>query len=98
MRGKNILAGLYFIVMFVLLGLTVGGVLGSTIFASESDMGWDQLANFLGGVMVGGVASLAVAAFTVSRIDARRRLVYGSAFLVAVVLIVAALRITAAAG
>ena len=92
-NAKRILTGLYYVVMAFLLGITVGALAASTVFASKSDMGWDQLANFLGGVMVGGVAGLVVSVLTLMRLDDRRRMIYGSAFFVVSVLIIGAARI-----
>lgn len=92
-NAKRLLTGLYYVVMAFLLGITVGALAASTIFASESDMGWDQLANFLGGVMVGGVGGLVVSALTLTKLDDRRRMIYGSAFFVVSVLIIGAARI-----
>ena len=86
---------MYYIVTSLLLGFMLGGFLGTKLFAKESDMGWDQLANFMGGVMVGVVAAAAVTAFTVRNVAPKKRMILGSAFLAGAAILVVVLRLLA---
>ncbi len=88
----RILSALYFVVASTLLGLLVGGFFGK-VFGTKSAMGWDQLADFLGGVMLGGVVALVVSAVFVGRLRPRRRMIIGSVFLLLLVAVVVALRV-----
>ena len=88
----RLMTGLYFVVTTTLLGLLVGGFFGK-VFGSKSAMGWDQLADFLGGVMLGGVIALAVSSVVVGRLQPRRRMIVGTAFLLMIVAVIVALRV-----
>lgn len=45
----------------VFAGAVIGGLSGGNLFSSPADMGWDRLANMVGGMMVGGLVGLGVA-------------------------------------
>lgn len=50
-----------------ILGAAAGGIVAPRI--GSSGMGWDQIADALGGVMVGGVFGLAIALLVIRRIS-----------------------------
>lgn len=68
------LAGGCFVVSLPMLGL-VAGVLVATRVLTTSAMGWDQLADALGGGIVGALLGLVTGALLVRRLGTRRRLV-----------------------
>ncbi len=61
--GWSVVAGVFLVLSSGTFGLLAGGFLGTRAFITESGMGWDRLADALGGVMVGGALGLALGAF-----------------------------------
>ena len=72
----------------------VVGVAVATRLLSTSGMGWDQLADALGGGLAGGVLGLVAGALSVRRASRRLRLILALAFLVAAALCLVLLRTT----
>lgn len=85
-------SGLYFIVTTTLFGFLIGGFLGK-VFGSKSAMGWDQLADFLGGVMLGGLVALAGAVVVVRRMEPTKRMIVGTVFVLLIAVAVVVLRV-----
>jgi hypothetical protein len=73
MNIKNIGAGVVFFLGLILLGFVVGGFLGGRVFGGGG-MGWDQLADALGGAFLGIITAIVVATITVGRFTVRHRL------------------------
>ena len=63
--SSRLLPGLALVASLPLLTAVAGGIIGSTLLGGGG-MGWDELADFLGGMMVGGVLGL-VAAVVLAR-------------------------------
>ena len=83
---------IYNFLLTVVLCMVVGGILFS-IFDTPSNMGWDQLADFLGALMISGLIGLIAAVFVTLRVsipNAKKLALYGSILLA---LIILALRI-----
>lgn len=72
MASPRLLPGLVLVPCMTFVGFAVGGTAGSLL---ASGHGWDRLADALGGVMLGGVAGLALAAVLTARlgVEALRR-------------------------
>jgi hypothetical protein len=87
MQLKRIASGFFFVIVSVFFGFLLGGFLGGTVF-SGGGMGWDRLADTLGGMMLGVLITLIGSLVLVRRLDSRKRLVIGIALLVASGLVV----------
>ena len=76
--------------VLVVLGFLAGGLLATRVFSPDA-MGWDALANALGGFMIGSAGGLLVGIGAAFLLDARRRwqvtLVLGGVALVALLVI-----------
>jgi hypothetical protein len=69
-RHHKIASGILFAIAFPIFGAMAGGFTASKILPT-SDMGWDQIAQALGGVMVGGAIALPLAAVAVWKLPPR---------------------------
>ncbi len=74
MKWKQIASGGFFALGMLCLGFTTGGVVGSRM-SSPGGMGWDHLADMLGGMMVGVIVSVVLAGAIVGRLSPRQRVV-----------------------
>lgn len=66
-------SAIFLLLALVLFGLFFGALVATRIFPT-SRMGWDQLADFLGGAMLGGIAGLVAALALIARIAPRARM------------------------
>ena len=57
--------------VFISLGALLGGFFSRLV--SHSDMGWDRLANFIGGVFIGACLGLGLAIWRVALSNSRKR-------------------------
>ncbi len=73
-RVKALGAGAIFLISLAFLGMIVGGLVATRVFYS-SNMGWDQIADAIGGSFVGILAALIIGAIIVGRISNRVRLI-----------------------
>ncbi|MEM7049494.1 MAG: hypothetical protein AAF604_07545 [Acidobacteriota bacterium] len=94
-QGKTlsqVLSALVLVPLGGLFGMLVGGLF-VRLFVPRRGMGWDQLADFLGGVMVGGLVGLVLALVLCFYLTARSRWWTAGALLLAGALIVLTLRV-----
>lgn len=83
-RSSSWATGAVYLIALVGLGFVLGGTVATRLFPSGG-MGWDQIANALGGVLVGVIVSAVVGAITVVRLSPRARLLLAGAAVAAVV-------------
>ena len=72
MTVKQLASGTLFVVAVAFLGLMVGAFLGGRVFASG--MGWDRLADMLGGVALGAGSGLVFSLSMVKRLSVAKRI------------------------
>ncbi len=95
MTWRGFTSGLLLLVSALLCGLIVGGaVAGRLMPASPGEMGWDRLADALGGMAVGAVVGLSAALYFVRRWSVRQRLVTAAVLIVVAISVTAVLRAT----
>lgn len=75
MNFKQILFKILFILGTIFWCIIVGGFLGGRVFTSPGEMGWDALANALGGMMLGGVLGLIISVILAIFLKGRAMLV-----------------------
>ena len=90
-RWKGIGSGLALFVGLIAFGFALGGFLGGRVF-TNSDMGWDRLANALGGVALGALGGAGLAGYLLTRLTPMRRLVVGTLALIGGVVFLTVLR------
>ncbi len=73
MKWKSIGAGLCFVLAMVIFGFFLGGFLGSRVFGGTG-MGWDRLADALGGMFLGIAGGLVVGLLLVKRLSIAQRM------------------------
>ena len=89
----KLLAILLLVISGGFLGMTLGGLYVKW-FVPKTGMGWDQLADLLGGLMVGGLLGITAGIGLFLFLPQRRRLVAGAAMAVGSILIVIGLVLT----
>jgi hypothetical protein len=88
MALKEAGASLFFMTAGVIFGFVSGGFLGARVFGGGG-MGWDQLADALGGMMLGVLFSFVLLLMLVRRLTLRQRFLWAAAFLAGSALLVA---------
>ena len=92
MQVKQV-AGRGFMILTVLLfGFMLGGFLGGRVFGGDG-MGWDRLADALGGMMLGVIIALVVGIVAARTLTLRQCLMGAGAALAATVLLVLLIRV-----
>lgn len=74
MKWKQIGSGAAFAIGMLYLGFATGGVIGSRM-TSPGGMGWDRLADMLGGMMIGVVIAVGATGAMVTRLTPRQRMI-----------------------
>jgi len=92
MRAKRFGAGFLFVASCMVFGFFLGGFLGSKVFSSGG-MGWDRLADALGGMMAGVIVALVVSVALVRRLSIRQCLLWSFAALLGAALVFWLIRI-----
>lgn len=72
-KAGRFAAGVLYTTGLISAGLMLGALLGTRVFG-RSDMGWDQLANGLGGAALGALAGLVIAVLTLRRFQLGRQI------------------------
>lgn len=89
--GARLAAAAIALIGLLLFGFSVGGYLGGRVL-SDGGMGWDRLADALGGAAIGIVCGLAAGVFAIRRLSTRDLWISGVAAVAFAVLILAVLR------
>ncbi len=92
LKWKAVTSGAFLILSAVLFGFMSGGFLGSRVFGG-SGMGWDRLADALGGMMVGILVSTVASVFLLLHLDTRKRWIAGALFIAGALLALILLRV-----
>jgi hypothetical protein len=81
-----VVSGLLLVLCTGACGATLGG-LYVRLFVPRTGMGWDQLADTLGGLMLGGLIGLVAGGVLAAILDTRRRWLAAAAFLAVAVVV-----------
>ena len=92
MTMKSFLSGAFVLVSALLCGFLTGGFLGTRVFGGVG-MGWDRLADALGGMAVGLICATVLSVLLILYLDIRRRWIAGAVLLALSVLAWVLLRV-----
>jgi len=92
MSRRDLASRFLFMVAFVIFGFFLGGFLGTKVFGSDSDMGWDQIPDMIGGTMIGSGCSILIGLFLLRHLTNRQLVRGGVAALIGTAIVLILLR------
>jgi hypothetical protein len=92
MNWKSILSGTVLVLTTLLFGFLFGGFIGGRVFGQDG-MGWDRLADALGGMFLGVFGAVIVATVLVMKFDNLKRWIASAVFLAGIVVMMILFRV-----
>jgi len=92
MNVKSIASGTVLVLTSLVFGFLTGGFLGGRVFG-RTGMGWDRLADALGGMALGLIGAVIMSTVLVMKLDTGKRWIASVLFICGAVLMVILLRV-----